>query len=94
MSSQPVTTAEAEHIIGNQLGLHVRAAAVVVRIANRFAATLTIETPDRSADARSVLDLLTLAATKGTKVRILAEGPDATEAVAAVVALISQDFLE
>lgn len=94
MSDASQTAVEAEYTICNQLGLHVRAAAVVVRVANRFAATLQIQSGDRTADARSVLDLLTLAATKGTKVQIRGRGADAEEAVEAIGRLINNDFAE
>ncbi|HYB98218.1 MAG TPA: HPr family phosphocarrier protein [Candidatus Limnocylindrales bacterium] len=87
-------TASAEFVVSNQLGLHVRAAAMVVRTVTPFQSTITIRTDSGSADARSVLDLLTLSANKGTKVTVAAEGPDADAAVAALGDLIMRNFAE
>jgi len=90
MSSRAV----AEYVVGNQLGLHVRAAAMVVRTMTPFESRVTIRTEGGTADARSVLDLLTLSASKGTAIRVEAEGPDAESAVAALGDLIARNFAE
>lgn len=81
-------------MVGNPLGLHVRAAAMVVRTMTPFASRVTIRTDSGAADARSVLDLLTLSAAKGTVVRVEAEGDDAEAAVAALGDLIARNFAE
>jgi len=86
--------ATAEFVVGNQLGLHVRAAAMVVRTIAPYQSKVTIRTDGGLADARSVLDLLTLSASKGTTIVVWAEGPDAEEAVAALGNLISRNFAE
>ena len=83
-----------EFLIDNQLGLHVRAAAMLVGIAAKFKAEIRVQAGSASADAHSLLDLLTLAATKGTKVTVVAKGDDADEAVEAVGALIARKFSE
>jgi phosphocarrier protein HPr len=84
----------AEFTIGNELGLHFRAAALLVRALEPFSAAVTISSDDGKADARSVLDLITLAASRGTSVVVEAEGSDAEAAVAAVGALIRSGFDE
>jgi len=86
--------ASAEFVVGNQLGLHVRAAAMVVRTMSPFSSKVTIRAGDSEADARSVLDLLTLSASKGTRIVVEAEGDDAEAAVATLGDLIARNFSE
>ena len=86
--------ATAEFVIGNQLGLHVRAAAMVVRTMTPFKSRISIRAGDSVADATSVLDLLTLSASKGTRVVVEAEGDDAEAAVAMLGDLIARNFAE
>jgi phosphotransferase system HPr (HPr) family protein len=86
--------ASAEYVVGNQLGLHVRAAAMVVRTMSPFSSKVTIRAGDSEADARSVLDLLTLSASKGTRIVVEAEGDDAEAAVAMLGDLIARNFAE
>jgi len=86
--------ARARFTINNELGLHFRAAAMVVRTLGDFSAKVTISNGDTVADARSVLDLLTLAAARGTEVVVEAEGEDAEQAVEALGALIARNFAE
>ncbi len=86
--------ASAEFVVGNQLGLHVRAAAMVVRTMTPFQSRISICTAGGRADARSVLDLLTLSASKGTRIVVEAEGEDAEAAVAALGDLIARNFAE
>ncbi len=82
--------------VTGRLGLHARAAANLVRVAGRFQSTLTIYRLDGNveADAKSILSILTLAASRGTKLRIVAHGIDEQEALDAVVGLFSRDFDE
>jgi len=85
---------EREFTITNELGLHFRAAAMLVRTLTDFSSEVTITNGDTSADARSVLDLMTLAASRGTTLRVRAEGDDADATIAAVGALIARNFAE
>lgn len=86
--------ATAEFTVGNQLGLHVRAAAMVVRTMTPFSSRVSIRAGGSVADARSVLDLLTLSASKGTRIVVEAEGDDAEAAVATLGNLIACNFAE
>lgn len=82
-------------VIG-QLGLHARAAAKLVRVANQFQSTLTLERVDtgQSADAKSILNVLMLAAAAGTSLRAVANGPDETAALAALDEIFRDSFGE
>ena len=78
----------------NRLGLHARAAARLVRTASVFRSSVRLERADRSAsaDAKSILSVLMLAASRGTELRVEADGPDEQEALAAVCGLIEGGF--
>ncbi len=78
----------------NQLGLHARAAAKLVDAASRFRANIEIVRGDETVDGKSILGLLTLAAPRGTHLRLLAEGPDEIQALDALARLIAERFGE
>lgn len=82
--------------INNRLGLHARAAARLVRTATAYRSSVRLERADRSAsaDAKSILSVLMLAASRGTQLRATADGTDEAEALGAVCALISSGFGE
>ncbi|HYE66640.1 MAG TPA: HPr family phosphocarrier protein [Pyrinomonadaceae bacterium] len=83
-------------IITNRLGLHARAAAQLVRLANRFQSAMRLERVDGSAaaDAKSILSVLMLAASRGTELRATAEGSDESEAISALCGLFASGFGE
>jgi phosphocarrier protein HPr len=85
---------ETEVQIINRLGLHARAAARLVHVANRFSSTITVSKGSSKVDGKSILGLLTLAASKGTRLRLAAAGDDEEEALAEVGRLISDRFGE
>lgn len=87
---------ERQVMITNRLGLHARAAAQLVRTAHRFQSLLRLERVDgsASADAKSILSVLMLAAARGTQLRLMAEGVDEAEALIAVSLLIAEGFGE
>jgi phosphotransferase system HPr (HPr) family protein len=87
-------TAESRVTINNELGLHFRAAAMVVRTLAEFQSKVTLSNGKVAADARSVLDLISLAASRGTALTIKAAGDDAEAAVAALVSLVARNFAE
>ena len=88
--------AERKIQVTSRLGLHARAAANLVRVASQFKSTLTLQRLDGNAeaDAKSILSILTLAASRGTALRIVANGVDEQEALDAVIGLFSRDFDE
>ncbi len=80
--------------IKNKLGLHARAAALLVQTVNRFSAQVTLTKDGQSADGRSIMGVLTLAATQGSKLHIEANGEEAERAVKAIEKLIEARFNE
>ena len=82
--------------IENKLGLHARAAAKLVRLTARFSSEIFLsrEGACQQIDAKSILGILTLAATEGTQLEIEADGEDAEQAVEALAEMISHKFTE
>ena len=80
--------------VGNSLGLHARPAGKISQEAQRYAASITVHSGGMEADAKSILDLLTLAAPQGTELRLRAQGADAAEAVSALSRLFEDMFGE
>ena len=80
--------------IRNRLGLHARAAARFVQLANRFRSKVTLSRDGRSMDGKSILGILLLAAARGSELVVAAEGADEADAVAALAALIEGGFGE
>ena len=80
--------------IPNSLGMHARPAMQLVDLATRFEAAMKISKGKQLVDAKSIMQVMTLAATQGTKLTLSALGPDATQAVAAVAKLIGEGFGE
>ena len=80
--------------IPNSLGLHARPAMQLVDLASRFEASLQITKGNQLVDAKSIMQVMTLAATQGTKLTLSATGPDATQALAAMAELIAEGFGE
>lgn len=83
-----------EVTICNDLGMHARAAAKLVDCANRYKSQLHLEHRERRVNGKSIMGVLMLAAAKGASVTVLAEGPDAEAALAAVCALVEDGFGE
>jgi phosphotransferase system HPr (HPr) family protein len=80
--------------IKNKLGLHARAAALLVQTINRFSAQVTVANDGRVADGRSIMGVLTLAAAQGSKIQVEATGDDAEQAVKAIEKLVDKRFNE
>ena len=85
---------EREFDILNRLGLHARAAAQLVRIANGFSSEIQVVKDGMEVNGKSIMGVLMLAAPKDTRILIRAIGPDAEEAVAAIGELIARKFGE
>lgn len=85
---------ERELEIVNRLGLHARAAAKLVQTAGSFSSRVELEKEGQSVDAKSILGILLLAASQGTRVTVRCAGDDEEEALATVTALIAGRFGE
>ncbi len=78
----------------NRLGLHARAAAKFVKLANRFKASVKIEKDGVQIDGKSILGILTLAAVQGTEIKLIISGKDEKPAMKALIFLIENRFEE
>ena len=85
---------EREFDILNRLGLHARAAAQLVRLANGFASDIRVAKDGVEVNGKSIMGVLMLAAPKDTKILVRAIGLDAEEALAAIGDLIARKFEE
>ncbi len=80
--------------IVNALGLHLRPAAKFVKTADRFQADIRVLFKGQTFDGRSILDLATLAAERGSRLELEATGDDADAALEALAGLIAAEFFE
>lgn len=87
-------TAEAEFEIINALGLHARAAAQLVKVANRFKSEVTLECEGQAVNGKSIMGVLMLAAAQGMKVKIRCDGEDAEACLKDIGLLIADKFGE
>jgi phosphocarrier protein len=87
-------TSEREFDIQNRLGLHARAAAQLLRLANQFSSEIRLVKDGVEVNGKSIMGVLMLAAPKDTRILVRASGADAEEALAAIGALISRKFGE
>jgi phosphocarrier protein HPr len=78
----------------NKRGLHARASAKLVEAAARFQSQITVSKDGQTVDARSIMGLMMLAASLGCEIALVAEGPDADEAMVAILALVEAKFGE
>jgi phosphocarrier protein HPr len=86
----PETTLTLHH----KTGLHARPAAAFVQTAKKFKSDIKVSHDGREANAKSILTVLTLGANQGAVITIRAEGEDAAEALAALTALVEDNFGE
>ena len=78
----------------NKLGLHARAAAKVVFIANKFVSDITLIKDNKRADARSIMKILMLSASKDSTINITIKGSDEIKAMDSIVNLFQNKFDE
>jgi phosphocarrier protein HPr len=81
-------------VIQNELGLHARAATKLVQLASKFPCDVTLSKDGHEVNGKSIMGVLMLVASKGTKVTVKAKGDRAAEVVAAIVQLIDDKFGE
>jgi phosphocarrier protein HPr len=85
---------ERQFLIVNTLGLHARAAAQLVQVANRFRADIHLEKDGMEVNGKSIMGVLTLAAAKGSTITLAADGEDAEQAMLALAKVIENGFGE
>ena len=81
-------------VICNELGLHARSAAKIAEIAGNAVSNIWLVKDDQRADASSIVDILTLACEKGTKIEIIIEDPADADILTALVDLVDSGFGE
>ena len=75
-------------VVADPVGLHARPAADFVRAANTFASTITVTCAGKNANAKSILQIISLNVRQGAIVTLTADGPDADDALRALAALL------
>jgi len=91
-----MSSASAKVTIENKLGLHARPAMLFVETASKFNSTVIVKRCDgeEGVDGKSIMQMMMLAATKGTELEICANGEDSQEAVNQLVKLVKSGFEE
>ena len=93
--AQGKVTLPSRHVtVCNAKGLHARAAARCVKLLETFDATVTVRHGDMAVAGDSILDLMLLAASPGTKLELSADGPQAEAALSALADLVTRGFDE
>jgi phosphocarrier protein HPr len=85
---------KAELVLINKAGLHARPAALFVQTAHEFNSQVTVECDGRSVDAKSLLEILSLGALKGSKITIITEGIDEDQALNELVKITEEGLGE
>ena len=85
---------EATLKIVNKLGMHARAAALFVKLANKYESSLKVIKNDQEVDGKSIMGLLTLAAEQGSCIKIITEGRDEKELADSLSVLVRNKFNE
>ena len=84
----------AEIVIINKLGLHARAAAKLVQLSSQFHSEISLIKDGETADAKSIMEVLMLAGTQDSRLRIVTKGSDETQALEEIKQLINNRFEE
>ncbi|GHD39199.1 phosphocarrier protein HPr [Thalassobaculum fulvum] len=87
-------TARRVLLITNKRGLHARAAAKFVQCAGSFDAEVAVRKDGQTVSGRSIMGLMMLAASPGSSIEVVADGPQATAAVEAIAVLVDGKFDE
>ncbi|WP_300529663.1 HPr family phosphocarrier protein [Maricaulis sp.] len=89
-----MNSAERRVTVCNARGLHARAAAKFVEMAQGFDATIHVSRDGETVNADSIMELLMLAASKGSEIEIRSDGSQAEEAIDALAGLVEAGFYE
>ncbi|MCD6569075.1 MAG: HPr family phosphocarrier protein [Deltaproteobacteria bacterium] len=85
---------ESKVTIKNELGLHARAAGIFAKEASNFSSDVMVIRDSMQVNGKSIMELLTLAASNGTEIMITADGDDETQAIKVLTSLVNQNFRE
>jgi len=80
--------------IKNRAGIHARPAALLVQTANRFSANIFLEKDGEKINGKSIMGILTLAATYNSPIKIIADGSDEDDALQTICRLFETKFEE
>ena len=83
-----------EVTVSNKLGIHARPAAQFVKTASQFEAEIRVEKDGEEINGKSIMGLMMLAAGHGSVLKLIAEGPDADEALQSLKDLVVRNFGE
>ena len=83
-----------EYVIRNRYGIHARPAAMLVKTASKFQSDVTLEKGSVRVSGKSIMGLMTMEASCGAKIRIVAEGVDAEQALDEIERLFANKFYE
>ncbi len=78
----------------NKSGLHARPAAMLVKAASQFKSDINIEHQGNVLNAKSIMNVMSMGVKKDEEIKLIADGPDAEEAINALVELIESKFDE
>src|SRR6266481_9707906 len=92
--SEPDIALQKELVVTNKLGIHARPAAMFVKLASRFTCDIFVEKDGERVNGKSIMGLMMLAAGPGSKLKVLAEGHDASQALAEIETLLIRKFDE
>jgi phosphocarrier protein len=80
--------------VRNPLGLHLRTSGVLAQVASRYVSHIYVQKGAMKVDAKSIISVVMLAAGAGTKLKMIADGPDEAEAIEELAALVESRFDE
>lgn len=89
-----LSVVEKDFKVVNALGLHARAAAQLVKVANKFTCDVTVTKDGQNVNGKSIMGVLMLAATHGSTITIKTDGDDAQPAMEAIAKLVEDGFGE
>lgn len=88
------STVQQTVVVTNPQGIHLRPAEQLARLAEEYESEITITHETYRVDAKSIMHVMTLAARQGVELTLEARGPDAQEAIDALVQLVENDFVD
>jgi phosphocarrier protein len=93
-ASSATNSVTKELVVQNKMGIHARPAAMIVRLTNKFKSEVLVEKDEEQVNGKSIMGLMMLAAGKGSKVKFIATGDDATAMLTEIEALFARKFDE